>query len=362
MKALRHRRSRGFSLLELLVSSAIIGAVLIVVASAISTMQNTWLKVRAKADVFRTSRTAAETLSRRLTAATLCSRWVVPAASVTSSSESYERESDLHFFCGPVAKMPGANGTMVGHGIFFQAPFGVDIPDTSASQLNRHDLLGHALNAWGYFVELGSDEAERPAFMAENGSKAPARRRFRLMEFRQPTDELAIFRPGAGSAQTGRPAIADATSVSNARALWMQKALKEKKNCSVLAENVIALFVRPITSGPNRYVLAPKYEYDTRMFLDKAADPIAKRTRHRLPPALELTIITVAEDSWAKVGEQGLGALLQQVSGAVNSGFINAAAFAGDLASLRAKLDALNLNYRVIVTDVPLAEGRKEYR
>ena len=188
----------GFSLLEIIVSTAIVGIVLVAIGEAMSTMQNTWVRVRGKADMFRPLRTAADTMNRRLALATLESRWVTEedAADGKPTGEMV-RESDLHFVSGPALKLTGSGATLAGHAIFFQAPFGVDAQRRSESAANSYDRLGHLLNAWGYFVEYGPEPGPRPAFMNQSTSgRRDERRRFRLMEYRQPTEELSLLTAG----------------------------------------------------------------------------------------------------------------------------------------------------------------------
>src|SRR3569623_2547139 len=116
-------RPRGMTLLEILVSTAVIGIVLLLIAQTITTMQNTWVKVRATADGYRPTRLALDTVARRISQATLSPRWHMDDS---VSPAKYRPESDLHFVCGPALNVVGRQSNVVGHAVFFQAPFGYD--------------------------------------------------------------------------------------------------------------------------------------------------------------------------------------------------------------------------------------------
>jgi len=363
----------GFSLLEIIVSTAIVGIVLVAIGEAMSTMQNTWVRVRGKADMFRPLRTAADTMNRRLALATLESRWVTEedAADGKPTGEMV-RESDLHFVSGPALKLTGSGATLAGHAIFFQAPFGVDAQRRSESAANSYDRLGHLLNAWGYFVEYGPEPGPRPAFMNQSTSgRRDERRRFRLMEYRQPTEELSLF--AAGSNQDGQAEIQSATGESSVRK-WLRAPLQGGRNLverrvSVLAENIVALVVRPLSGGTldelartgtgEQYDLAQEMEYDSRRHqYDNSV--VSKLMRHRLPPALEVTLVATSEDAWARLTPAEVEQLASEIRGIANGGFKTAAQYENDIRNLARMLDKRGIEHRVLRSVVTLAEGTKE--
>jgi uncharacterized protein (TIGR02599 family) len=357
--------SRGFSLLEMLLSTAILGGVMIIIGTAVNTMQNTWTRVRAKADVYRTVRVATEVMSRRLSQATLASRWEIPDNLVGSGQEAYLRESDLHFICAPAATLAGGGGSLVGHAVFFQAPLGIDDVRAQDNTTLRHERLNQTLNAWGYFVRLSNNDPERPSFLNEVGAASPRRQRFQLMEYRLPTDEMPVFDPVGNP--DGRPQMATQTGQNQIRG-WVANALRSttgsRGRLSVLAENVLVFLVRPISGGTGpgtaqdvrKYDIAGDGVYDSRRHQWDPGSPLAERTRHRLPAALETTIVAAAEDSWARQGDF----VVNQVRSAIEGRFGQPADFAADMRSLRRTLDDLKIEYRVISRVVPLAEGWKE--
>ncbi len=372
MKRARIRPS-GFSLLEIVVSTAIVGIVLVAIGEAMSTMQNTWVRVRGKADMFRPLRTAADTMNRRLALATLESRWVTEEDVASGrTTGALVRESDLHFVSGPALKLTGSGATLAGHAVFFQAPFGVDAQRRSESAANSYDRLGHLLNAWGYFVEYGPEPGPRPAFLSETATgRRDERRRFRLMEYRQPSEELALF--AAGADRDGQPEIHLATSQAGVRK-WIRPPLEGgrdllRRRVSVLAENIVAMVVRPLAGGTldelgrtgsgAQYDLAQDMEYDSRRHqYDDSA--LSGQMRHRLPPALEVTLVATSEEDWARMTPPEVEQLASEIRGIANGGFKNAEQYENDIRNLSKVLDKRRVEHRVLRSVVTLAEGTKQ--
>lgn len=366
------RQPYGFSLLEILVSTAIIGIVLVAIGEAMGTMQNTWVRVRGKADTFRPLRIAADTMNRRLASATLDARWVMeenPADGMPTGD--LVRESDLHFVSGPALGLISSGGLLAAHGIFFQAPFGVDDQDRGTSEVNSYDRLGHLLNAWGYFIEYGPEPGPRPAFMAQATSgRRDERRRFRLMEYRQPAEELEVFSPGTNT--DGQPAIHTATGKFAIRE-WLKTPLDagatmQRRRISILAENIVALVVRPLsggtldelvstTTGP-QYDLAEDMEYDSRRHQHDNS-PLSRLTRHRLPPALEVTLVATNEDSWARLTPAEVEQAASEIRQVTNSAFESVNQYESDIQRLGSTLDRRRIDFRVLRSVVTLAEGTK---
>jgi len=355
----------GFTLLELLVSTAVVGMVLIVIGGTITMMQNTWVKVRDKADLYRSARTAMETMSRRLAQATLAAHY--EAGTLNADEGQIIRRSDLHFVSGPGRVVLPTDGDLIGHAVFFHAPIGYDTFSSQTLNPQRHDQLTHLLNACGYFITYGSDDRGTPSFIQQQ-SGVPPRRRFRLMELRQPTDQFDVFTPG--QQQDEHPSINEAQSEADARR-WITEAMNKADrmvNASVLAENVLGFVIRPLSGGTlspdtfdaSKYDLAPDLVYDSRSHQWQAGSTLARRTRHRLPPALELTLIVVADSAWERLGTGRGEALANQLMSAINGRFQSAASLVADLASLDNELSNLGLDHRIMTTKIAIPEGTKD--
>ncbi|MDB6116879.1 MAG: Verru Chthon cassette protein, partial [Verrucomicrobiaceae bacterium] len=299
------RIMRGMTLLEMLVAMAIFGVVMLTIGHAISMMQNTWTKVRGKADGFRNTRLALDLVAGRIGQATLNQRWKFDDS---GTSPQYVTDSDLHFVSGPARVLLSDMQNAVGHAVFFQAPFGESDPARDSKDMRR---LNSTLNAWGYFVEYGPDKDEKPAFMNDNPDRFPPRNRFRLLEFRQPASELTLF--DMDDSIPPMLKINKATSWTQLFS-WFHDPIKrgathQSRHLTVVAENILAFIVTPLDprkrdansdlSTPAPYQVAPNSMWNSRGFqIGETAASGQLSQRHHLPPAVQLTAIAISEDAW----------------------------------------------------------------
>ena len=323
--------SAAFSLIELLISLAVLSVLVVLAASLIGAIQDVWKRSSARTEQFRSARQALETISVRLSQATLNPYWVVQT-NASGVPVRYERQSDLRFLTGQASTLTVL--AQPGSALFFQAPTGY-----SANSTSRLDA---ALNTWGYFVEYGSDAGLRPAFLTS--TSVPARNRFRLMEFLDPSDELQVFKNTSGnSTYTGRE--------------WFSTPLTKldtdgtPKNRQVLAENIVALVVLPRLSSmedPTGIALAPGFTYDS---IIVKTDP-KLNPRHQLPPIVDIAVVAIDEQSarrinWDTKPDFGASALFQIPSN-----------MEADLEKLRSNIAAQGLSARVFRTSVPISAAR----
>ena len=191
----------AFTLLEMVLAMTVVVLALMVVVQAMARVQDTWKMTHSKVRQAQDARAGMETMSRTIVSATLNGRWEIADA---DDPKYLRRQSDLHFVCGPASVLLKKSDVMTGHSIFFQAPYGYSGPvdsessttTTSTTQKTEYETLPDVLNAWGYFVEFGPDPVKLPPFITGDrraAGLAPKRYRFRLMEFRQPAHELALF-------------------------------------------------------------------------------------------------------------------------------------------------------------------------
>ncbi len=319
------RRSGAFSLIELLLAMAVLSLLVVLASSMISAIQNTWTRTTAKTEQFRAARQALETISSRLSQATLNPYWVV-STDGSGNPTRYERQSDLRFLTGAAKSVSSFAAEGTGSAIFFQSPTGFS--SQNAARLNS------ALNTWGYLVEYGPDSAYRPDFLT-----LPQRNRFRLIEFTDPSDQLQVFKNTSGTpAYVGRE--------------WFSTPLGIAGNRRVLADNIVAVVVLPRLSSVDDTIgvaLAPEFVYDsTKTNLDKKLNP-----RHQLPPIVDLAVVAMDEQSaqritWPSSPPDFGGAAL----------FKKAENMEADLETLRSNIAALGLSARVFRTSVPIAAAR----
>ena len=306
----------GFTLVELLVAMAILGLVVVLSATMIGHIQKVWEHTTARTEQFQKARQALQTISGRLSQATLNPYWRVETNS-SGTPVRYARQSDLRFLSGPAASLTTIAGPASGSAVFFQAPTGFS--SQSAAQ------LVNALNTWGYFIEYGSDAPSyRPPFLSSTGV-AP-KNRFRLIEFTDPSDKLQIFKYTSGApAYSGKD--------------WFSAPLATQANRRVLADNIVALVVLP---------RLPAVDDSTKRNGNKALNP-----RHQLPPIVDLAVVALDDRSvrrieWGSTAPDfGAGSL-----------FLLPANLDADLNTLRNNLAARGLNAAVFRISVPIAAGR----
>ena len=308
MKCHRHiaAAKAGFSLLEVLVSTAVLALFVVLLTTITDSAFRLWRNTQSSIVSFDAARTAYDTLSRRLSQSTLNtyldyydSTWQRRnPGNATFTPSRYGRASDLHFVVDDAAALMG--GDQQGKGVFFFAPLGFSNGNATLSD------LPNLLNACGYYVEFDSDSKLRPSFL----ETLPDRHRYRLIENILPTQD---FNNSCG----GFPAFTD-VDPKNDR-LWITSGLKNSiKN--VLCENIIALIVRPEVpaldasliglpssyslSGNYSYSLTSNYSYDSRQGEQRptvtASDPSALQFA-QLPPLLRVVMVAVDEKSAARL-------------------------------------------------------------
>lgn len=259
---------RGFTLLEVLVTLAILLAILVTVLQFATAIDRAWKS--AGTDPFADAANAFDSLALNLSQATLepyqdyadkSGSFGSKAAAITP--DHLARRSDLAFVCGlsagPNGLLATSGRTTAGSSLFFIAPQGY-------TQTNADTGMEHLLNAVGYFVEFGDDDAT-PSFIP-----GFHRWRWRLKEIRQPSESLQIFNLSTSSA-------------------WIQQLVPPAAPIPIVADNVITLIVLPERaandSGPS---LAPGFHYDSR-------DTTNLLTLHQLPPRVFLALVAIDEAS-----------------------------------------------------------------
>lgn len=337
------RRHKAFSLVELLVSAAIMAALLLILLAVSNQVSSIWRLTAGKIEQFRHSREAFDRISRRLSQATLNTYWDYDDPAAPSR---YVRQSELRFLSGPtetLTGLPPEGRRRPGHGLFFQATLGM-------AQPGQGDLAGlnSLLNTWGYFVEFGSNADFRPAVL--DASPVPPSYRFRLCELIQPADKVSLYDHTSGRNPDGTPKAS-----SYAGNDWFAPAANASgatRPVHVLAENVIALIILPKLSGdedPSGTALAPNFTYDsTATRSDPALNP-----KNQLPPQVTLTMVALDENSAKRIEE---GSSMPDLG--LDGLFLTASEYENDLNKLREKLTKLSLDFRIFTTTVPLREAR----
>ncbi|PTY03626.1 hypothetical protein DB346_07080 [Verrucomicrobia bacterium LW23] len=328
----RRRQRLAFSLVELLVSMAVLLVMTVIIFHITRSTADVWRNSSGKIEGFRNARGVYETVTRMVSQATLNTYFdyvdddgLFRDTSNTNALRNftpvdYARRSDLHFICGksvlPAATVPDT----VTHSVFFHAPLG----HTGAGSTNYLGM-SYLLNACGLYVCYGKDPTT-PGFLATAG--VGDRYRFRLMQFLQPSENLRTYDPvvtGGSPAWNNKNWFVPAIQADVASAA--------PTVLSQLADNVVALVILPKYSVSDQAAsgaaLAPDYEYDSR-------NRSNARTFHQLPPIIEVVMVVIDEASALKLGNTatppnlGLASLFQ-----------DSAMLAEDLRTLEANLGAL---------------------
>lgn len=326
-KRRRFGSGRAFSLVELLAATAILTIILAVIFGITQQISTAWKKSSAKIEAFQAGRAAFDAMTRQISQATLNTYYDyydssgqrrTNTNSGTFVPASYGRYSDLHFISGK-----NLVGNQISHALFFQAPMGrVSDPD--------YERMEGLINACGYYVVYGKDPSV-PAFFDDMNipNKPEERARFRLMQFLQPSENLAVYDPALTGLQD-----------------WFTDPLAESSPpARVLAENILALIVLPRRSqsdDSNASSLTNDYEYDTR-------DNTFAAGLHQLPPVVEIVLVAMDEPSAKRVcvsdtaPDFGLGTLFRDV-----------ADLEQDLAALTDTLNSRKISHRIFRTKLAI--------
>ena len=324
--ASRKTRSSGFSLVEIMVACAILGAMLVVMLSTVNHVSELWRSSNARVEAFQSARLGFENLTRLLGQATLNTYWDYDDPNAPTR---YIRKSELHFVVDDAKTVLGT-GSFYGQGVFFQAPANHN-PPAGSSGISSAGRLPGLLNACGFYVECAaeSDKGWLPAHVGAQGKK-----RFRLMQWMQRSGNLSVYQTVAGS--TGRNWIGSIGVAVPA------------------AENVIALVIAPKEPEKQSVKALPdQYEYDSR---ENALNNPQPPNAHQLPPILQVTMVAIDEASANRLGDT----MQTTIEGCLTGLFQNTpgASFQSDMKKLEEALTAKRINYRVFTSAIPMHEAK----
>ncbi len=321
------RPTHGFTVLELVVTMAIMLVIMVAMLEFVGSVEQTW-KANAS-DPFADAETAFETMAQNLAAATL-NPYVDYADSNgafrTSASTNFvpdhpARRSDLDFVCGsgggPTGLLTINGRTTTGCAVFFVAPQGY-------TQTYAHQGMERLLNALGYFVEFGNDDAT-PAFI---GTATPVWR-WRLKQVMQPAESLQVY------------ALASSSD-------WIQQLVQPGASVSILADNVITLIVLPERAANDTAApLSPDFVYDSRYVTNTL-------TYHQLPPRVRLVLVAIDETSARRLVVQNGSNPPALIPPGL---FLQASQLDADLVSLDATLSTQKIGHRIFQRDVLLTSS-----
>ncbi len=377
---------RGFSLIELMVSTAVLSMLLIIVFQMLKGVQATWKRTRQDVGEFKDARQAFEEITRRVSQATLNTYFsyrydeqTVRGVKLRMGREIIP-QSELHFVCGPAEKLgiTKKNSRQIGqrysHAIFFEAPFGfcIDEDKKQKDQL-QYEKMNGLMNGWGYYIEFNTDELDRPQMLTQLENSPKPRPRYRLMEFRQPTEYLQIYK--LQLREMDKNASKDkiyewfAEGNYSVNSKW-NTSLGDRdtdgffRTTRVVAENIVAMILHPREPDEKRASsskdeLAPDYHYCSRRFQWGGSDELSKRTRHQLPPVVDVTFVAVDEISFnAFAFREGIKSADDDPILIDKDLFTKAKDFRTDLKTLEDKLREKKLGFRVFNTSLRIRESK----
>ena len=275
-----------------MVAATIIVVLMAILVAMTDQTQRLVKSTSSKVEAFQEARVGFESMTRQLAQATLNTFWDYEYNKQREPTR-YLRASELRFLSGissTVLKSAGG-ATRPGHCVFFHAPLG------QVDDKTKLGSLDHLLNVWGYFLEI-TDSENLPSFLL---TKVPARKRYRMMELMQPSEQLRTYQyqdPAKFPTDWFAPLVSAAD-----------------RPVRVLAENVVALIILPRLSRSDELlwmknkgsktapILATGYSYDSTY--TRQADPILN-PRNQLPPVVQVTMVAIDEPS-AKLLEDNFG-------------------------------------------------------
>ena len=312
----------GFTILEVMVASAVFVLLLGLLMSTISQTSTVTRRATEKVSAFQGARSAFELLTSKLSQATMNSYWDYDSPTTPTK---YIRKSELHFVVGPAGQtpLPGTSGT--GQAVFFQALGG-------ASENPTYSGMENLLNAYGYYIQY-EQEDELP-FRTSSTLKY----RYRLMQAIVDTEDLQVY---SSNEITGKDWIKD-------------------YNSAVLAENIVYMAIWPrktASEDSTGATLTSNFSYNSRNGTSTSPQP---ETANQLPPTLQVTMVAIDETSAARFCTTSTPPT--QITGALAGLFqvSNTTDFDADLDKLTTSLAQNNIQFRVFTSIVPMRESKMQ--
>ena len=341
---------RGFTILEVLVATALVCLVLVLIFSIVSTTSSGIRRNGDRVSAYRDAREAFDLMTRALSQATLDTYYdyydagfkarqdIARAGGDTGSflPTLYGRYSDLHFISGPDL-LPSA-WNQVTDAVFFQAPL-------NHASLDRNVGLNGALNVSGFFISFQSDRFDLPDFIPSQHTSP--KHRFRLYRMVQPTEAAGIYQ--APARQWFETPLASALSSSTSL---------RSAGVFPLADNIIALVILPkLSATETTPPLSSDFAYNSRTSWTAGDQPVQM---HQLPPLLEIVLVAMDETSALHLFDGVTSSTQAQAKLGVNLGglFRSSANLDQDLRTLETALSANRIGYRVFRTTLPLRSGK----
>lgn len=349
----------AFTLVELIVSSALIVAILGLLLTSVDQTRRVVSSTTSRVAQFQAARAAFDAMTRNLSQATLNTYWDMNTDPASGNPSGYRRQSDLHFISRRAAQKTASESffastddtTYPTHSIFFQAPIGMTslVETGSTVQARQYRALSNMLSVVGYYIKWG-DDTTLPKFITPTSDPeknlVPRRFRYRLMEVVQPGEQMMVYNninytnlkySDTGILLTKSPTPSPFTLPID----WVRVAIgklppptelttafptiKQQDNSRILTDNIVALIILPKVSEKDRSTpnalneLTDDFQYDSRPMpafesqalglpqnsplknLATVLDAKQLKQLHQLPPILQVTMVAIDEPSAIKL-------------------------------------------------------------
>lgn len=275
-RATPSRLKNAFTLLELLTSTTVVAAIVLLTFYLINATSKIWLHNKAKISSFERAEAAFERMTRQISRATLNTYWDYNNA---ANPTEYVRASELQFLVGNANGLIGnpftTGSAPLGTAIFFQSPIGYTAlrGGTAANGVDYRPLTS-MLSAVGFYVRLTAMPLPTDRQGVLVFPKLTETKRYQLFEFLEPGEKLRIYDPASHSD-------------------WFTNTITANSSC--IAENVIGLVLRvSYPSGANNIT---EYSYDSK-------DQSNAKTLNQLPPKVSVTMVVIDEESAKRLGNE----------------------------------------------------------
>ncbi|MCB1062209.1 MAG: Verru_Chthon cassette protein C [Verrucomicrobiae bacterium] len=322
-------KCNAFTLVELLVSMSILSVLLLLLSQLLSQVQQTWNFAEGRVSQFREARVAFDIITKNLSQASL-NTYLDYDYDSNNKVKNYKRQSELHFLTIEGKDLGRTSaGEITGHAIFFQAPLGFS---------DAYRNLNNLFNARGYYLSYGDDERFKPSIV-----KSDPKYRFRLMEYRPPSEENFIYIDGDDERKLDRPVKYTE---------WFRHDID--KFSIPLAENVIALVISPRDTleeaGENKRDTYSRIARDYLFDSNEHTDP---NFRQQIPPLVRVTMVVIDDPAAIRLEaqESGSGQMPDLVSSSL---FRETSRFDEDVETLKEDLSEKSINHKVFSTMVAL--------
>ena len=341
---------KGFTLIEILISVAILSVILLLSFNMISNTEEVIRKTSKEVETFTEARNAFYQIQKQVEQALLNIYWDYER-SEEGYPISFERKSDLHFVSGPAKEILEIEEAYF-HSIFFVAPLGY----TEDKKLNN---LKNLLNVGGYYISYQDDLNFLPEFL-KSKFNFPKKYRYRLMELRLPAEKMTIY-----DIQETNKTLNELENANKEEYYrWFNNSIPSK-HTKIIANNIIALILMPLSNTTEenfdeieRAKIAPEYLYDTREFQWGEDNERTRKTKNRLPSSIRITLVAISEDSALRLAKQNPNSE-QPINLEISELFQYSDEYQEDLFILKKKLNDKNLDYKIFTATIGIKDLNK---